>query len=247
MVFSATYFGSSGWLIEFDKLNVLVDPWLEGSLKFAPGAWFFEGNLTKFFQIPEQIDLLLLTQGLPDHCHPPTLENLNKSIPVIGSESAINIVSKIGFSKLNVLKPGECTLFKDLKIEATKGAPVPNIENGYILQHKAGSLYLEPHGFLDHKISATTLDALITPVIDVSIPIAGAFIKGKSILPSLVEKFNPLTILSSTTGGSAVFSGLLSKLIKTGGDINNIDKSIIIKTNFISSAEGCRYELRTRS
>ncbi len=245
MTFSATYFGSSGWLLEFNNLNILVDPWLEGSLTFAPGAWFFKGDLSKIFTIPKQIDLLLLTQGLADHSHPPTLKSLSRSIPVIGSESAIDVVSKLNFQNTNVLHPGQSTSFKSLKIQATEGAPVPNIENGYILEHIAGSLYLEPHGFLEQNIKARKLDALITPVIDISIPMAGAFIKGKTVLPSLVEKFNPLTVLSSTTGGSAVFSGLLSKLIKS--DSNSIEDSLLTKINFIDSIEGCRYELRSRN
>ena len=40
-------------------------------------------------------------------------------------------------------------LAKNLLIKATAGAPVPQIENGYILSHPCGSLYIEPHGYLE--------------------------------------------------------------------------------------------------
>ena len=39
MTLAATYYGANGWLLEFDDLRVLVDPWLRGSLSFPPGEW----------------------------------------------------------------------------------------------------------------------------------------------------------------------------------------------------------------
>ena len=65
----ATFLGANGWLLEFGCLRVLVDPWLTGSLEFAPGPWFFQGELRQPQPLPERLDLLLLTQGLPDHDH----------------------------------------------------------------------------------------------------------------------------------------------------------------------------------
>ena len=83
----ATYFGANGWLLELGGLRVLVDPWLTGPLRFPPGAWFFEGQLPATQPVPEQLDLLLLTQGLDDHAHPETLQLLPRSLPVVGSVS----------------------------------------------------------------------------------------------------------------------------------------------------------------
>ena len=45
MTFEATYLGSNGWLIEFKKTNLIIDPWLKGDLIFPPGEWFFKGSL----------------------------------------------------------------------------------------------------------------------------------------------------------------------------------------------------------
>jgi L-ascorbate metabolism protein UlaG (beta-lactamase superfamily) len=39
MTLAATYYGANGWLLEFNNLRVLVDPWLRGSLSFPPGSW----------------------------------------------------------------------------------------------------------------------------------------------------------------------------------------------------------------
>ena len=67
MTLAATYLGANGWLLEFDALRVLVDPWLTGSLSFPPGDWLLKGELPHDRPIPESLDLLLLTQGLADH------------------------------------------------------------------------------------------------------------------------------------------------------------------------------------
>tara|TARA_B100000579_G_scaffold86852_1_gene68000 strand:+ start:684 stop:1427 length:744 start_codon:yes stop_codon:yes gene_type:complete len=221
MTIKATYYGANGWLIELDNARILIDPWLNGDLTFPPGDWLIKGELGKEVEVPSDIDFLLLTQGQPDHSHPPTLEKINKSIPVIASEAAGKVVSKIGFKIIKTLKPGEIFENNNLIIQATTGASVPNIENGYIIDSGLDSIYIEPHGYLDKLIKPRNIDLLITPVIDFSLPLAGKFIKGKTVLPELLKLFNPSTVLASTTGGNIKFTGLINKLIKTEGSFEN--------------------------
>jgi L-ascorbate metabolism protein UlaG (beta-lactamase superfamily) len=224
--FSATYFGANGWLLQIAGLRVLVDPWLVGSLVFPPGPWLFQGELAAPWPIPEQLDLLLLTQGLPDHCHPPTLERLDRGLPVVGSAQAAAKVRALGFERVEALSPGQCTALatpggEPLRIEATAGAPVPMVENGYLLSHSSASLYLEPHGFLAgvEQLPPRRLDAVITPVVDLGLPLAGAFVKGRSVLPELLERFQPHTVLASTSGGEVRYSGLLSRILWQRGSV----------------------------
>ena len=247
MDFSATYFGSSGWLIEFGDLRVLVDPWLTGPLVFPPGAWLIEGRLSHEINPPEKLDLLLLTQGLADHAHPPTLKRLSKSLPVVGSPSAGKVAKQLGFKTIDELKPGQTIQINELTIEATAGAPVPNIENGYVLTHPRGSLYLEPHGFLDESIKPRHLDAVISPVVNVSLPIAGAFLKGKTVLPELVRRFRPLNVLASTTGGEAKFTGLLGKLMQMEGTTEDAAQSLKNEAILIDPHPGKKYLLQTHN
>ncbi len=225
MTIKATYYGANGWLIELDKTRILIDPWLNGDLTFPPGDWLIKGELGKEVEIPRSIDFLLLTQGQPDHAHPPTLEKINKSIPVISSQAASNVVSKIGFTEINTLKPGETVKKNNINIQATSGASVPNIENGYIIESGQESIYIEPHGFLDKHIKPRNIDLLITPVIDFSLPLAGKFIRGKTVLPQLLKLFNPTTVLASTTGGDITFTGLINNLIKVDGSVE--DKTLL--------------------
>ena len=121
MVIKATYYGANGWLIDLDETRILIDPWLKGDLTFPPGDWLIKGKLDREIEVPIDIDFLLLTQGQADHAHLPTLEKINKGIPVIASQAARNVVKQIGFTKIHTLKPGE--IFKN------KPAPIPTIIN----------------------------------------------------------------------------------------------------------------------
>jgi len=214
MTFEATYLGSNGWLVKFKKTNLIIDPWLKGDLIFPPGEWFFKGSLEEEISIDKNIDIILLTQGLPDHCHVPTLEMFRKDIPVICPKSAIEICKKIGFSSIKMLKPTEKINQFDLSFEATAGAPVPQIENGYIVKDdQDNGFYIEPHGYLDENLNKQNLDAVITPTKNLELPLVGPFVKGADVIPKLINKFNPKFILSSTVGGDAKYSGFLNNFI----------------------------------
>ncbi len=213
MTFKATYLGSNGWIIEFKNSRIVIDPWLIGDLIFPPGGWFFKGTLKDEIPTPEDIDLILLTQGLPDHCHIPSLKKFPKKTNIICSKSAYKILDGLNFKSINIMQPGENLKFNEIEIQATSGAAVPQIENGYILETTDGSFYIEPHGFLDNTIKPRKLDAVITPTKNLELPIVGPFVKGADVIPNLIKLFNPSYILSSTTGGDAIFSGILNSFI----------------------------------
>jgi len=214
MTFEATYLGSNGWLIKFKKTNLIIDPRLKGDLIFPPGEWFFKGSLEEEISVDKKIDIILLTQGLPDHCHVPTLEMFRKDIPIICPKSAVETLKKIGFSSIKVLNPTEKTSLFNLSFEATAGAPVPQIENGYIVKDdQDNGFYIEPHGYLDENLNKQNLDAVITPTKNLGLPLVGSFVKGADVIPKLINKFNPKFILSSTVGGDAKYSGFLNNFI----------------------------------
>jgi len=132
-----TWLDSNSWLIEMAGKRILLDPWLVGSLMFGNAAWFFKADRRTPHQIPENIDLILLSQGLEDHAHPPTLKQLNHAIPVVGSPSAAKLVNSLGYTEVTALAHGEVFRIPDLlEIQAVIGAPTGpnNFENGYILR-----------------------------------------------------------------------------------------------------------------
>ena len=214
MTFEAKYLGSNGWLIKFQKTNLIIDPWLTGDLIFPPGEWFFKGSLNNDVLIKEKINVILITQSLPDHCHIPSLQMFDKNIDIICPKSAKSILEKSGFTSIKVLQHSEKIINNNLEFEATSGAPVPQVENGYIVKDEEGSgFYIEPHGYLDEKLHNQILDAVITPTKNLELPLVGSFVKGADVIPQLINKFSPKYILSSTIGGEANYTGLLNKLI----------------------------------
>ena len=235
MTFEATYLGSNGWLIKFKKTNLIIDPWLKGDLIFPPGKWFFKGSLEEEISIDKKIDIILLTQGLPDHCHVPTVEMFKKDIPIICPKSAVETLKKIGFSTIKVLKPTEKTDHFNLSFEATSGAPVPQIENGYIVKDdQDNGFYIEPHGYLDKNINKQSLDAVITPTKNLELPLVGSFVKGADVIPKLINKFNPKYILSSTIGGDAKYSGFLNNFISVQDYEEELDCNLVNLTSMQS-------------
>ena len=181
--------------------------------------------------IEDEVNIILLTQGLPDHCHIPSLKKFPKNIDIICSSSAKEILEKSGFTSIKVLKPSEKIIKDDLEIEATAGAPVPQIENGYIVKYQEGKgFYIEPHGYLDGNLKSQEIDVVITPTINLGLPLLGSFVKGADVLPKLIDTFNPRYILSSTAGGEAKYSGLLNKFISKVLFIGCLRESDSIKT-----------------
>ena len=244
MTLAATYYGANGWLLDFDGYRVLVDPWLRGSLEFPPGRWFLHGELSDEHPIPEALDLLLLTQGLADHAHPDTLKLLPRDLPVVGSSAAASVAQRLGFETITTLSPGESCQVAELSIQATAGAPVPMVENGYLLRHPHGRLYLEPHGFLDPSVPGQPLDAVITPMVDLGLPALGAFVKGRSVAPELVRRFQPTTMLASTSGGDVRFSGALSGILQMNGSVEQTGRDLPTNTRWLDPNPGERLVLK---
>jgi len=246
MNLAATYFGANGWLLEFGACRVLVDPWLTGQLSFPPGPWLLNGRLPRDWAVPDNLDLLLLSQGLPDHAHPETLQLLPRDLKIVGSPSAAKLVGRLGFTQVTPLHPGESTNIAGLTIRATAGAMVPSIENGYLISHADGKIYLEPHGFLDSKIESQSVDAVITPVVDLGLPLAGAFVKGRQVLPELLKRFEPSTVLASTAGGNVRFEGLLSSFMQMEGSAKDVAEMMPAQVKFIDPEPGKRYALTSK-
>jgi L-ascorbate metabolism protein UlaG (beta-lactamase superfamily) len=252
-----TWLDSNSWLIELANQRILLDPWLVGDLSFGSNAnWFFRSFRTADRAIPENIDLILLSQGLPDHAHPQTLQILDKSIPVVGSVNAAKIATELGFKTVTALKPGELhTIAHQLKIQATNGSPVgpTTIENGYLLKdlsdgHSAGTtLYYEPHGYYAVELlSQGPIDVVITPMIDLSIQPGIPVIKGIKSALALAQALRPQVMVPTAAGGKIEFSGLLLKLLKATGSPDDLAAQLMavgLTTKVLQPTPGDRLQI----
>jgi L-ascorbate metabolism protein UlaG (beta-lactamase superfamily) len=218
-----TWLDSNSWLIEIGQQRILIDPWLIGTLTFNNLDWLFKGSRSQDRSIPDNINLILLSQGLEDHAHPPTLKQLDKNIPVVASPNAAKVVEKLGYQQIISLQHGQSFILnQQIEIKAVPGSPIgPTLlENGYLLKDLVNNstLYYEPHGYHSPQLQEIApIDVVITPIIDLSLPLLGPIIKGMNSALELVKSVKPQFILPTAAGGDILFEGLLVKFLQARG------------------------------
>ncbi len=252
----ATWLDSNSWLLEMGGKRILVDPWLVGDLVFGNQAWLFKGSHPAPRSLPDAVDLILLSQGLEDHAHPPTLKALDKSIPVVGSESAAKVARELGYTQVTSLAHGESfTLDTAVKIKAVPGSPIgpTTVENGYVLRDlQAGtSLFYEPHGFHPPSLKEDApIDVVITPVLDLALPLLGPIVRGQKGAEELVEWLRPQVVLPTADAAEIQYSGLLLSLLKAVGGADALQTALQAKgytTQVVSPQVGQRFSLELQT
>ncbi|NJK38277.1 MAG: MBL fold metallo-hydrolase [Oscillatoriales cyanobacterium RM2_1_1] len=221
-----TWLDSNSWLLEMGQKRILIDPWLVGPLVFGNLPWLFKGERLQPRGIPESIDLILLSQGLEDHAHPPTLKQLDKSIPVVGSPGAAKVARELGYSQVTALEHGSIYPLEQIEIRAVPGSPIgPNlVENGYLLQEQATGykLYYEPHGYHAQELkNVAPIDVVITPIIDLALPLVGSIIKGQASALEVAQWVQPQVMLPTAAGGDIKFEGILLSVLKAVGSVED--------------------------
>ena len=225
-----TYLDSNSWLIEIDGKRILLDPWLVGDLVFNNQAWLFKSKKNHPQSIPQNIDLILLSQGLEDHAHPPTLKKLDHDLPVVASPNAAKVVKELGYTNVTSLAHGEdFQLGEQIEIKAVPGSPIgPTLtENGYIIKglESGKSIYYEPHGnHSDTLKEVAPIDVIITPLIGLKLPVVGAVIKGQEAALKVCQQLNPQVIISTAAGGDIDSEGMLVPIIEADGDLETFNR-----------------------
>ena len=230
-----TYLDSNSWLFELGGKRILLDPWLVDSLVFGNLPWLFRGEKNTSRPIPENIDLILLSQGLEDHAHPPTLKQLNRNIRVVGSPSAAKVAQNLGYTQVKTLQHGEVYSTNGVEIKAVPGSPIgPTlIENGYVLKElESGStIYYEPHGSHSSTLQETApIDVVITPIVDLKLPLLGSVIKGQQSALQACQWLQPQVILPTAAGGDVAFEGVLNSLLQAEGGVEEF-RDLLAKNN----------------
>ncbi|MGQ4648213.1 MBL fold metallo-hydrolase [Lyngbya aestuarii] len=223
------YFGANSWLLELGQQTILIDPWLIGSLVFGNLPWLFKGDKPQALDsLPDKIDLILLSQGLEDHAHKPTLEKLDKTIPVVGSTSAAKVVEQLGYTQITTLTPGQTfTLANQIEVRALPGAPIGPLqqENAYLLKdgESGQTLYYEPHGYPPSEVKDyAPVDVVISPVVSLELPLLGPVIQGDKTALQLAEWLKPQVFLPTAAGGGVQYQGLLDSLLSSKGSLEKL-------------------------
>ncbi|HEY9642322.1 MAG TPA: MBL fold metallo-hydrolase [Coleofasciculaceae cyanobacterium] len=246
-----TWLDNNSWLIEIAEQRILLDPWLVGTLVFGNMPWLFKGSHLSPRPIPDSIDLILLSQGLEDHAHPPTLQQLDRSIPVVASPNAAKVAQGLGYTQVTTLSHTESYVFADrVKIQATPGSPIGPflVENGYLLTDLSTDtkLYYEPHGFHSPELKAAApVDVIITPLINLDIPLLGSVIQGKKTALQVIQWLQPQVILPTAAGGDVAFDGLLTAVLRENGSIKELQQVLTehqLSTQIKTPRPGDRFE-----
>lgn len=238
-----TWIDLNSWLFEIGNQTILVDPWLVDPLIFYGQPWLF----TAYHKNPPcftpnnlpQIDAILISQGVDDHCHLPTLDQLDRQIQVIASLPAFPRLKNLGYEKIIPLSHGEeYCLNHQVKIMAISGANLQpgQEENGYFLQDLTQNkgIYYEPHWGNPEKIRSliSTIDVMITPMIAQIFPFLGKVIMGPSETLNLIQSFHPQYFLP-TTLGEIDARGILPKLVRSQGSIEEF-RELLVKENLLT-------------
>lgn len=174
------------WQIPEANLSLVVDP-IASELNFGI-PWGYRANKVRLNE-GATLDLImeaapthcLLSQGLDDHTHLPTLAKLVEKMPnlqFVVAPSAKNKIAKIvGSSRITVVEPGQSLcLGSPVTLKATEGAlvgpPWQARENGWLLTiNDSKSIYMEPHADVtDQAIKGLRADVIISPVKEQSLP-----------------------------------------------------------------------------
>ncbi|MDX2099840.1 MAG: MBL fold metallo-hydrolase [Leptolyngbyaceae cyanobacterium bins.59] len=225
-----TWIDLNTWIVQIAGQTVLIDPWLVDPLIFYGQPWLFTAyHVTPPRYSPETlppIDLILISQGLDDHCHRPTLERLDRTIPVLVSPTAEALVRSLSYQQVIPLEHAQIWTRNSLKITAVPGAPLQpgQIENGYLLEDLTAkrSLYYEPHLFRPEVWTSPLpdrVDVAIAPVVGQVFPLMGELIMGPQAALKLIKRLKPMLFLP-TTVGEVNASGILPRLIRTNGSVS---------------------------
>lgn len=252
-----TWIDLNSWLFQIADQTILVDPWLVDPLAFYGLPWLFLASHT---QPPcftpatlPPIDLILLSQGVDDHCHRPTLAQLDRDIPVVASPTAAKVARTLGYTQVNEIPHGQIYATDTVKITAVPGAPIQpgQVENGYVLQTIAtgATLYYEPHIFpvaakLEQQFPK--VDVAIAPVVGQKLPLLGQVIMEPQQALQLIKTLQPRIFLP-TAMGEIQASGLLPKVLQTVGSVDEFRQLLSqsgLTTQFLTPAPGEMLDLQ---
>ncbi|XP_022776987.1 uncharacterized protein LOC111318401 isoform X2 [Durio zibethinus] len=235
-VFKLTYLEGNSWLWDVSGVRILVDPILVGNLDFGI-PWLYDAakKFLRDFKLTDlpQVDCLLITQSLDDHCHLKTLKPLSEMSPnlrVIATPNAKSLLDPL-CRNVTYLEPGQDSEVEagngsKVRIKATAGPvlgpPWQRPENGYLVISQQGqlTLYYEPHcAYNKNFLEKERADIVITPVIKQLLP-NFTLVSGQEDAVQLAKLLHAKFIVPMKNG-DLDSQGLLASIIQAEGTVES--------------------------
>ncbi|KAK2375904.1 Metallo-hydrolase/oxidoreductase superfamily protein [Trifolium repens] len=196
-------------------------------------------SIVQLSDLPE-IDCLLITQSLDDHCHLKTLNAFSQKFPntrVIATPNAKSLLDPL-FKNVTYIEPGQISEFETkygskVRIKATAGPvlgpPWQRPENGYLVTSPQVqlSLYYEPHCVYNQSfIENERADIVITPVVKQLLP-KFTLVSGQEDAVKLAKLLQAKFVVAMRNG-ELDSKGALASIIQSEGTIESF-KEILSK------------------
>lgn len=226
----------NSWILEIADQTILIDPWLVDPLVFYGQPWLFSAYHTQPIAFTPAtlptIDLILITQGLDDHCHKPTLEQLDRAIPTVASPTAAKILSGLSYNRITSLSNWQEFTQNNLQIIAVPGAEIQpgQRENGYLLKDLTSgeTVYYEPHQCNLEVVEPRLgrIDLAIAPVVGQIFPLLGEIIMGPIAALNFTKILKPRYFVPTALGDIQA-NGILPMFIQTVGSVEEFRDRLI--------------------
>lgn len=225
------------WLIAWQDRRLLVDPWLTGS-EVDGAPWFNEQwHATPpmpIYHLPP-FDAIVVTQSYNDHCHLPTLEELEKHRPIFATPKPRKKISKAFPNRTCRLIPPfsspEGAAIGDLRLFTfVPGRKIDPVYYALAITWKDEAIVLAPHGFTFrpaqlHWLESYRIRLLATTFALVALPalLGGRVNPGPENARLLVRQLRPQYVVN-THDEQKHARGLVMRLAHTEyPDLEGID------------------------
>ena len=215
----------STWMLTFDGVRVLVDPWLTTSqVDFHP--WFSR----QFHREPQiavnelpRPDYIFISHPFSDHCNKETLLQFSKDIPVIALPSILKKIKSWGH--FESLLPLEAAPFDLTVLKSKKNF----VHKAYMIKSKSHAIVYAPHGAELKAIPQEKISALIASTLTYKLPffLGGTINLGLSSALRLQKQLNAKKLLVTHNENKRA-EGLVARFARR--TFEGSDLSIELKT-----------------
>lgn len=227
------------FVLEYEGVRLLIDPWLEDDLIFFTPRFFISKKpaFARGLHRAGRFDAVILTQHLPDHAHEPTLEKIDKETPIFAPAQASSLLDRLGFKNVRIVTYGEDVVLLEhipgVRMKTGRGAivgpPWSPAQLALVFSFASSpdakplTVYHEPHGAHDKRFLAQyagKLDAAIAPVVATRLPIFANYslVNGIRAAIKLCKRVRPRTFVGFDNSGGNQSGFLVNFLSRSGGE-----------------------------